>query len=101
MAFQSMRHNDDMELIVRNGIVIDIELGVICAWMYMSSSGVTESTMLRVLLRPGSRREADELASQIAHKVRLTGRKPEVTQAVFGSIFSEYKVPSVPGTPYC
>lgn len=91
MAPQPVRSNVDMELVVRNGIVIDVELGVICAWLYMSSNGVAESTMLRVLLPSGTRRQADELALRIAHQVRITGRKPEVTQAVFGGIMDELK----------
>jgi hypothetical protein len=89
MALERVRINVDMALVVRNGIVIDVELGVICAWLYMSSSGVAESTMLRVLLESGARRKADDLALHIAKKARLTGRKPEVTQAVFGSVLNE------------
>jgi hypothetical protein len=89
MALERVRNNVDMALVVRNGAVIDVELGVICAWLYMSSNGVAESTMLRVLLDSGARRQADEVALRIAKKARLSGRKPEVTQAVFGSVLSE------------
>jgi hypothetical protein len=89
MALERVRTNVDMALAVRNGVVIDVELGVICAWLYMSSNGVAESTMLRVLLDSGARRQADEVALRIAKKARLTDRKPEVTQAVFGSVLGE------------
>ena len=89
MVQEKVRNDLDTALVVRNGIVIDVELGVICAWIYMSSNGVAESTMLRVLLELGARRQADEVALRIAKKSTLTGRKPEVTQAVFGNFLCE------------
>jgi hypothetical protein len=101
MARERVRNNLDMALVVRNGVVIDVELGVICAWLYMSSNGVAESIMLRVLLDSGARRQADEVALRIAKKSRLTGRKPELTKAVFGSILSENEPRPESDIPYC
>jgi hypothetical protein len=100
MAQERVRNDLDMALVVRNGVVIDVELGVICAWLYMSSNGVAESTMLRVLLEHGARRQADEVALRIAKKSKLTGRQPEVTKAVFGSILSENKPRTESEIPY-
>ena len=101
MARERVRDNLDMALVVRNGVVIDVELGVICAWLYMSSHGVAESTMLRVLLEPGAHRQADEVALRIAKKLRLADRKPEVTKAVFGSFLSDNKSFPESDIPYC
>lgn len=101
MALERVRTDLDMELVIRNGIVIDVELGVICAWLYMSNNGVAESTMLRVLLNQEARRHADEVAFRIAKKARLSGRKPETTHAVFGSVVSTCKQSSESGIQYC
>jgi hypothetical protein len=80
---ETARINSELEIVVRNGIVLDIELGVVCAWIYMASSGVNEAIMLRVLTKSDRRREADQIAVSIAKASKLSGRKPELTRAVF------------------
>lgn len=81
--FRNLRSNVEMELVVRNGIVIDVELGIVCAWVYMSNCGVSETVMIRVLTDKQRRRVADQVAFDIAARCKNSGRKEEVTNAVF------------------
>jgi hypothetical protein len=80
---KSGRSDAVLELAVRYGIILDYELGAVSAWAFMAANGVNEAVILRVLLSPESRREADRLVLGIADRERGRMGK-ETVRAIFG-----------------
>lgn len=56
-----------MGLIVEQGIAHDLRLGSVAAWRFMSSNGVPEDLILRVLSDPLRRRASDSAALGVLH----------------------------------
>ena len=53
------RNNTRMRLIVEQGIAQDLRHGSVAAWRFLSSHGVPEDMILRVLSNPDQRRATD------------------------------------------
>lgn len=56
---QQARNNTRMCLVVEQGIAHDLTHGSVAAWRFMTSHGVPEELILRVLSDPGRRRATD------------------------------------------
>jgi len=78
------RNNNQIELAVRYGIIIDVQLGAVSAWTFMAGNGVSNAVIMRVLLDTDKRREADQLALDIAERCRSKDPGREAIQAAFG-----------------
>lgn len=78
------RNNHQIELAVRYGIIIDFQLGAVSAWTFMASNGVSKAVIMRVLLDPDKRRQADQLALDIAERCSRKYPGGEGIQAAFG-----------------
>jgi hypothetical protein len=66
-----VRSDNNLELAVRYGIVLDYALGSVHAWTFMANQGVDPAVILRVLTKEEARRAADQLAIDIAIKHSL------------------------------
>jgi hypothetical protein len=78
------RHNNQIELAVRYGIIIDFQLGAVSAWTFMASNGVSNAVILRVLSDKNKRRHADHVAFEIAERCWSKDPSRETSQAAFG-----------------
>jgi uncharacterized protein YgbK (DUF1537 family) len=77
------RNNNHIELAVRCGIIIDFQLGAVSAWTFMASNGVSTAVILRVLTDKNNRRQADQLAFDIAERCRSKDTSRETAYAAF------------------
>ena len=64
---QQSRNNTRMRLIVEQGIAQDYTHGSVAAWRFMSSHGVPEPLILRVLSNPDQRRASDAVNQRAHH----------------------------------
>lgn len=78
------RTDASLELAVRYGIILDLELGAVSAWRYMTEYGVSSAVIMRVLLHSECRRKGDQVAVDIAERYRNSDRSREAIQAAFG-----------------
>ena len=62
------RSDNNLELAVRYGIVLDHTLGAVHAWTFMANQGVDRAVILRVLTEEKARRATDQLAIELAVK---------------------------------
>jgi hypothetical protein len=77
------RTDASLELAVRYGIILDLELGAVSAWRYMTEYGVSSSVITRVLLHCECRRKGDQVAVDIAERYRASDRSRQAIQAAF------------------
>jgi hypothetical protein len=77
------RTDASLELAVRYGIILDLELGAVSAWRYMTEYGVSSAVIMRVLLHRECRRKGDQVAVDIAERYRNSDRSREAIQAAF------------------
>lgn len=63
---QQDRNDTRMRLIIEQGIAQDASHGSVAAWRFMSSQGVPEPLILRVLSEPSRRRATDSNAAEAA-----------------------------------
>ncbi len=64
---QQARNDTRMRLIVEQGIAHDQSHGSVAAWRFMSSHGVPEDLILRVLSNPDQRRATDAADRHVGH----------------------------------
>lgn len=77
------RTDANLELAVRYGIILDLEIGAVTAWRYMSDQGVSSSVIVRVLSGRENRRKDDQLALDIVERYKNTDRSKKAIQAAF------------------
>lgn len=82
--FRNERTESHIELVVRYGIVIDLELGAVSAWTFLASYGVSKAVIMRVLLDKDNRRQADKVAIEIAERYKKNAPGRETIHATFG-----------------